>query len=490
MNLKKTMQILLCAALLTSAASLTAGAEGEVVYGTMEIPYAAFYAAEGVASDVDAVSSATTSKWKNENLTAGTYNAENEDGSGTILGVVYPVAISQDALTALGDNNYNFTKLDEAPAAYKEVTVTDGVVSFSAVQGATAAIDGVTATITSDTRYGDYCIDAAVNNANGTSDVGRIFGILLHTTDGTNYGMRHLENIWRDEIAWSSGFVTTESHGNALVYDDYTSLVGQTIDQITYITDSGYHTLSTSLYVPMKFENTLTVADADITAGSTAVTLTGFPEDYSKTYNVDGLTGTITDTAVAYENALPGSYTLIVSDANGKYADVKTSFTLTTDGMPAAAAGNGLTKADGASDAEYANFLSKISTVTVGETSYAASGKRGVKIIGEDGVIDAAAAKNDVMVFAADGDYTMTIAATGYNNTLTFDVSIQNGTASIVADTTDVVETTETLPAAETTATSEDVVTKAPQTGSIALGVAAVALLGAGAGLVLRKKKQ
>lgn len=487
MNLKKTMQILLCAALLTSAASLSAGAEGETVYGTMQIPYDAFYAAEGVASAVDAVSSATTSKWKNENLTAGTYNAENADGSGTILGVVYPVAISQADLDALGDNNYSFTKLDEAPAAYKEVTVTDGVVAFSAVQGASAAIEGVNATITVDTVYGDYCIDAAVNNANGTSDVGRIYGIVLHTADGNGYGMRHLENIWRDEIAWSSGFVTTERHGNALVYDDYVAMVGQTIDQITYITDSGYHTLATSLYVPVKFENTLTVADADIAAGQTAVSMTGFPEDYSKTYTVDGLTGTVTDTTVAYENAMPGSYTLVVSDANGKYADVKTSFTLTTDGMPATAAGNGLAKADGATDAEYANFLSKISKVTVGENEYAASGKRGVKIIGEDGVIDAAAAKGEDLVFAADGDYTLTVAATGYNNTLTFTVSVQNGTATVAVD-----EVVETMPAAETTATSEDVVTTAPQTGNTALAAAAAVLLlgGAGAGLVLRKKKQ
>lgn len=487
MNLKKTMQILLCAALLTSAASLSAGAEGETVYGTMQIPYDAFYAAEGVASAVDAVSSATTSKWKNENLTAGTYNAENADGSGTILGVVYPVAISQADLDALGDNNYSFTKLDEAPAAYKEVTVTDGVAAFSAVQGATAAIEGVNATITVDTVYGDYCIDAAVNNANGTSDVGRIYGIVLHTADGNGYGMRHLENIWRDEIAWSSGFVTTERHGNALVYDDYVAMVGQTIDQITYITDSGYHTLATSLYVPVKFENTLTVANADIAAGQTAVSMTGFPEDYSKTYAVDGLTGTVTDTTVAYENAMPGSYTLVVSDANGKYANVKTSFTLTTDGMPATAAGNGLAKADGATDAEYQNFLSKISNVTVGENEYAASGKRGVKIIGEDGVIDATAAKGEDQVFAADGDYTMTVAATGYNNTLTFTVSVQNGTATVAVD-----EVVETMPAAETTATSEDVVTTAPQTGNTALGAAAAVLLlgGAGAGLVLRKKKQ
>lgn len=69
--------------------------EEEYLYGIMQIPYADFYAAEGSASEVDAVTSATTSKWSNQELVAGTYyEAHAEDEGGDILGVVYPVAIT------------------------------------------------------------------------------------------------------------------------------------------------------------------------------------------------------------------------------------------------------------------------------------------------------------------------------------------------------------------------------------------------------------
>lgn len=492
MNFKKPLQAILCAALLTGALPIvSAAAESDVVYGTMQIPYSDFYAAEGVASDVDAVSSATTSKWKNENLTAGTYSAESENGGGTIFGVVYPVAISKEALSELGENNYGFTELDSVPAAYKEVTVDNGAVSFSAVKGATAAIDGVTATITTDTRYGDYCIDAAVNNANGTSDVGRIYGVILHTENGDAYGMRHLGNIWRDEIAWSSGFVTSEPHGNTLAYEDYVSLVGQTVTEITYITDSGYHTLATNLYVPVKFENILTVSDSAITSSETAVSIAGFPEDYSKEYSVDGLNCTITDTSIAYQDALAGSYTLLVHDAAGKYADVKATFTLTTDAMPAAVSGTGLVKADGASDADYANFLKKISSVTVGENTYVASGKRGVKIIGEDGSIDAAAASRDNKVFAEDGTYAVSVAATGYTASLDFTVTVSNAAITSVSAAEATVVETPAQAEAETTTTAQNEVVTAPQTAdNMGLLLAAVLMTGAaGLGLTFRKKK-
>ncbi len=489
MNFKKTMQAILCAALITSALPIVSAAEGNVVYGTMQIPYSDFYAAEGVASDVDAVSSATTSKWNNENLTAGTYSTADENGGGTINGVVYPVAISEEDLNELGENNYGFAKLDSVPAAYKEVTVDGGTASFSAVKGATTAVEGVTPTITTDTRYGDYCIDSVVNNANGTSDVGTIYGVILHTENGNAYGMRHLENIWRDEIAWSSGFVTSEVHGNTLAYEDYVSLIGQTITDITYITDSGYHTLSTNLYVPIKFENTLTVTDSTVTDSSVSVSMTGFPEDYGKQYVVDGLNCTVTDTAITYQDALAGSYTLVVSDSNGKYADVKATFTLTTDTMPAAASGSGLVMADGASDADYANFLKNISSVTIGENSYAASGKRGVKIIGEDGSVDAAAETRDGKVFAEDGVYAISVASTGYTKTLDFTVTVSGGAAVVSAETTD--ETTvETEVAA--VAPAQPGTEVAPQTGdSMTLVLAAVIMTGAaGLGLTFRKKKE
>ena len=67
---------------------------------------------------------------------------------------------------------------------------------------------------------------------------GTIYGIVLKTDDGSEYGMRHLENIWRDQIAWSSGIKTVESHGNTLKYAQYESLMGKTIKEVTYITDT------------------------------------------------------------------------------------------------------------------------------------------------------------------------------------------------------------------------------------------------------------
>ena len=44
---------------------------------------------------------------------------------------------------------------------------------------------------------------------------------MISTKEGDNYGLRHLENIWKKtELAWSTGFVTT-SHGNTLNSKDY-----------------------------------------------------------------------------------------------------------------------------------------------------------------------------------------------------------------------------------------------------------------------------
>lgn len=480
MKINKKMQVLLCAAILCGALPIASAAD-DVVYGTMQIPYSEFYSSEGLTTDVDAVSSATTSKWKNENLTAGTYNSENENGGGTIHGVVYPVAISSSELESLGDNNYGFTKLDSVPEAYKQVTVNDGKVTFSEVKGATSAVEGVTASITSDTKYGDYCIEATVNNQNGTSDVGRIYGVILETSNGDTYGMRHLENIWRDQIAWSSGFVTKESHGNTLSYENYASMAGQTITKITYITDSGYHTLSTELYVPQKFENTFEVSNADVSVGKTNVKISGFPSDYKSSYSVNGLDMAVSGNSLTYKNAVPGSYTLIVSDTSGKYADVKASFTLTTDNMPATISNSGIVKAEGASDSEFANFLGNISKVTVGETSYSASGKRAVKIIGENGVIDLSIKSGDNNVFAEDGEYDMSVISTGYNLALNFKLSVKDQKiVSVSAEKSIVSETT-----------SQSTVDLAPKTAdSLGMLIAAAVASGAVAlGYNFRKKE-
>lgn len=226
--MKRLVSSLMAAAMLTGAvAAGGALAESDAyIYGTMQIPYGAFYAAEGVASEVDAVTSATPTKWSSETLAAGTYSAAHEaDAGGDILGVVYPVAITQESLDALADANYGFEALESVPEAYKIVSVEGGAAVFSAVQGETTVIEAE-ASLSDNTAYGDFVANVvAINNANGSSDVGTIYGVLLKTTDGAVYGLRHLENIWLDQLAWSVGFVTEERSGNALSSEDYADMM-------------------------------------------------------------------------------------------------------------------------------------------------------------------------------------------------------------------------------------------------------------------------
>ena len=93
--------------------AVAAVSDDEYVYGTMNIPYSEFYKNEGIGYEVDAVASATSSKWKNENLVAGTYHQENEDGTGVILGVTYNVAVKKSDLANISEK-YNFVEYYES----------------------------------------------------------------------------------------------------------------------------------------------------------------------------------------------------------------------------------------------------------------------------------------------------------------------------------------------------------------------------------------
>jgi len=398
------------------------------VYGIMDIPYADFYEAELKGSvneyEVDAVSSATTSKWsknKEGELFEGTYNKANADSTGTILGVKYPVALTQKTLESLGGNNYNFVKLSEKPAAYKIVSVEGGDVSFSKVQGSDVdAAKEVSATISTSTPWGDYLI-----KANGLpKDLGAVYGVVLKTKTNESYAMRHLENIWRDELSWSTGFVTSEPHGNILSYKNYVGIMGDTVTEIVYITKNGYYTINTSLYVPVKFKGSISASNADVSSGKTSFALSGFPSDYAKKYSIKDLEASISEGEIKFSNAQPGSYVLTASDLNGVYADMSASFILSTNALPAAYSEQKLVKAEGASDADFKNYIKNISKVSINGKEYKASGKGAVKIINEDGTINfAAAAPDKTNVFDGSGNYSISVSATGYNTPLTFALS-------------------------------------------------------------------
>ncbi len=425
-----------------------AGIANDVTYVQMNIPYADFYAAEINNEDaVDAVTSATNTKSiKSDDgqLVGGTYNDYDAEAwaAGTqkevhIKGVSYPVAIKTSDLKKLEEkqskqDDYYFTVLDSVPAAYKTVTVgKDGKLSFGKAEGKTTKLEAKTSLSTS-TVWGDYLLDVDTD-VFGTNNV---YGVVVTAEkDGktTDYGMRQEENIWRrTEIAWSSGIRKTEPHGNTLNYEHYVGLMGSTIKSVTYYTADGAYTIDADLYVPVKFTtDNFAVENALIDSGSTSVELKDFPKDYQAEYKVTDANGnelegaSVKDGKISWKGtAATGKYTLTVSDKSGKYASFSTSFELQTEAVVATYdAENGkLVKAEDATDEQFANYLSNITSVTIGDTTYNASGRGAVKIIKEDGSIDfdATYGKDKTPIFEAGKEYNLEVAATGYKKNVTF----------------------------------------------------------------------
>ena len=424
---------------LNAAIKALVKAENEqATYVLMNIPYDKFYAAEG-DDDADAVTSATLNKTRSS-LAAGSYHV-NSDGS-DITGIVYPVKLSDasalEKLTQVTDSSkvditvsmkgkettttyegkdalfesasYSYYVLSEAPSYYKEATVNeDGTLSFGKVEGTEAkTLSGVTAKFSTSSRYGDY----QINLSGLPDDITTVYGVVVGTKEGSNYGMRHLENIWRiSELAWSTGFVTT-AHGSPLQYKDYVNMMGQTINKITYYTNAGIYEIPVDIKVPVKFTHDLEVSNAAVTAGKTEVTVTGLPDDYVAKYKVEGLDGvTVENGVLTFSNAKKGKYTLTISDKNGKYADITTDFELYTESMPVAydADKKALVKTADATDEEFADYIKNITSVNVNGTDYNATGRGATVIINEDGSI-----KTDAAPFAEGDTFEITVSATGY----------------------------------------------------------------------------
>ena len=499
--MKKITSILCAAACAFAAVPLAANADdGGKVYGTMNIPYADFYAAElNNSVPVDAVSSATQNKWKgnstgsmgddgkwqNGGLAAGTFNEEGENGGGKILGVTFPVEISAEDLNSLSDK-MGFTELSEKPVAYKPVTVQGGAASF----GKLVDTDGEEAlsgemTVSSLTNWGDYQI-----NVKGIPSDCDIYGVIVKTKEGTDYGMRALENIWRNgQIAWGAGIKEKEPHGNVLSSEHYKSSQGKTITEVTFITLKGYSTLSgQDGYLPLKVADSLSVESGKSGKGSVTFDNSVLPSDYSVTGEVaEGFS--VSGNTISYNNAQPGNYTLTVSDSNGKYSSIRGSFTLTTDTIPVKYSDGKLVAADGASLTDAANYLKNISAVTVGGKRYA-TGRRGVTIIdSQTGEIKLDAKSGEENVFDGSGNYKLTVEATGYEQNYEFEISEQAAVTTTTTTSSKTTTTTKTTTGKQkkTTAASG---TNSPKTGvnGAVMPLALLALAGASA-FTFRKKK-
>ncbi len=419
MKINRLLALATGSALLLAAMPLAVSAESDdIIYVKMNIPYADFYQAD-VVNDiaVDAVSSATDKKW--QKFDSAAYSVATDMG-GEILGVSFPVAMTKETYDCLtpkdnSSDDYYFEVLEETPVVYKTLTVTDGNYVFSKVMGESVECgEDVTYTFKTDTVWGDYQLELE----NISFDT--VYGVIITTDNGTQYGLRHLENIWLKnyEYAWSTGIKTTEPHGNTLNYEHYKSMMGETITNVTVIANDAIYSVPADQYVAIKTGNTVSVANANVNDSHTTLEFSDtLPVDFEPIYEVEGLAATCDGKNIYFENAKAGAYTLTVSDASNKYASFSTAFILSTDQLPAVydSTNKKIVVTEGYTDEDIAAYIANISTVSVNGTSYAATGKRGVAIINSDGTINMEAALRDEAIFAADIDsFEMIVSAAGY----------------------------------------------------------------------------
>lgn len=433
--------------------------EEQEIYALMNIPYDELYKNDLKQNDipVDAMTSATYQKTRTKSLSNGSYH-KNSDGS-KIDGVTFPVKlmVNSDAdlkdLTHVGDGSKELTitttlrekqqtntykgrdtlfengtyayyvlNPEEKPDFYKEVTVgEDGNFKFSETKfqnGKSVKKSDATAEITTKTTRGDYQINVSGLDESVTNS--SIYEVILETKDGKSYGLRHLENIWRgNELGIYTGY-TKESHGVDASVEPYKDIMGKTIDKITYLTSAGAYEIDTDLYVPMKDGTQAEVADGKSGNGSVAVTVK-LPEGFDPEYQVKGLETSFAGGALTYTDAMPGKYTLTISDKNKKWADIEADFVLSSDTNPAYYnrdySAPAVIKKGSADAADFTNYLKNITKVSVNGKEYAASGKGAVVIVKSDGTIDLA----NSSVFDGKEPYTVVVTSVGYPN-LTFEI--------------------------------------------------------------------
>ena len=463
--------------------------KGQDVYVLMNIPYADFYKAELNKNDVkvDVTTSATKAKTRST-LANGSYHADNTGEH--ISGITYPVKIKagtdlskltkitdaskvsitvnmkgkettteykgKDALFESADYSY-YELGTTAPAYYKELTVNEnGSYSFGKTTATEKTVEGAAIEkFKTSSNYGDYQLNLNFDKVADSDQISgntKVLAAVITTTDGTQYGLRHVENIWKGtEFAWGTGF-TTQSHGCPISGEHYASMMGKTIDAVTYYTENGVVKYDIDdTYVPYKFDTSaFKVENADVTSGSAKVTVPTLPKAYDAEYAVEGLTNVSVENGTLKYNATgvkPGQYTLNVTDKSSKYVPFSTSFTLTTDNVVAAYNNDvkapALVAAKDVQADDFANFVKNIQKVSVNGKEYAASGKGAVKLINADGTLVTTA---DAL--KAEGTYNIVVTATGYNKTLEFTYTNKSDTTATKPSDA----TAATKPAATTTA--------------------------------------
>lgn len=431
-----------------------------MVYGTVNMSYADFYYGElnnintitentplletadpvsvsGYAStgQYDAVSSATTTKSKKFETT---YFEETAAGV-TILGmkqvqIAIPEELYKNTKAAIeagktcNNKLFDYVKnISFTSQSFNEYKVLKADGTFSKMVTDTKDVTDAKAEITTDTRWGNYQIDIS----NIEVENGEMLGVILETSDGKKYGMKHLENLWLKTAEMSFAVEPmTEPHGNTLTYQRYSDIQGKTISKITYLMKNGADlVIPTNLFVKylLSAQHKLTASDVITASGNLTSTLQlTAPADAS--YELSSLTynGTAIDTSLysyadniltVNESCKPGTYTVTFTD--DKYEDISTTFHIISklDQKDLSISNNTLTVTG--NDATLFEYINAITAVSVDGKSINGN-NLGSVIFNEDGTINFAASVTKrgttTTVFAngAEGDYTLSITAAGY----------------------------------------------------------------------------
>ena len=148
-----------------------------------------------------------------------------------------------------------------------------------------------------------------------------------------------------------------------------------------------------------------------------ATTISGLtlPEGFDAEYTVDGATAIVKGEKLILKDVKKGAYTLTITDKSGKYAPISVGFEVYAETIPASYNENaekpGLTKAAGSTDAEFADYIKNITSVSVNGKSYAASGRGAVKLFNDDGTLI-----TDAAPFAEGDSFEIVVSATGYKD--------------------------------------------------------------------------
>lgn len=370
----------------------TADALEGTVYGTDSLTYAEFYSEEAdSAADIDAVTSATTSK---NTIFTNADSTDPVEGEGYQINGVKNVAVQVDgtqyaeakvleaagALTTVKDNGYTnaatITLSEDAataPAVYKPLN-SDG--SYGELQAGTkATVDSANLEIETSSNWGDYLLKVMEtdtkylrNDRNTGWPVGEnILGaIVTATKDGQtmNVGMKHLQNIWVQpyEIA----FTLADS-------DQFAALEGATVTKITYIVPEGIYVYNFDENNFIKPQYKDAALSASFNDEKTQVTITGIPDELEdvainiyqnkghgqKTMIATGATpvdGVVTlDEGAQVDETV--TYTVQITSSN--YADLQTTVTAAEPVEP----GEGEQELNGEATVQTYGYTAKVTVV-------------------------------------------------------------------------------------------------------------------------------